>query len=58
MKGLFTNIQKQQNILKISIFLRHLQSSRAHYIYNLHGKVLKNENAKFPDYYFYINTSK
>ena len=52
-KSLFTNIQKQQNMLTISLyFLRNLQTSRAN---NL--RILRIKNAKFSGYYFYKNTT-
>ena len=49
---LFTNIQKQWNMLKIVYFIRNLQVSR---IINLRITGIK--NAKFADYCFWMNTN-
>ena len=51
-KSMFTNIKKQQNMLKLTYFLRNLQTSRAN---NL--RILKVKNVKFSVYCFYLITN-
>ena len=50
MKCLFTNIKKQQNMLKIAYFLRKIQTSRVN---NLRNPGIK--NVKFSGYCCYMN---
>ena len=49
-KYLFTNIQKQQNTLKSSLFLTKIQSLRMN-----HSRIISIRNAKFSGYYFCMN---
>ena len=49
MKCLFTNIQKQQN-MKGAYFLRKSQTSRVN-----NSRILRIKNARFSEYYFYLN---
>ena len=51
-KSLFTNIEKQENMLKISLFLRNLQTSWAN-----NQRTFKITNAKLSGYCFYMNTN-
>ena len=51
-KRLFTIIQKQQNMLKISLLLKRFKTLRSH---NL--RILRITNAKFSEHCFYINTN-
>ena len=46
-KGLFTNIQKQKNMLKGSLLLRNLQTSRPK-----NSKILRKKNAKASGFCF------
>ena len=46
-KSLFTNTQKQKNMLKISLVLKKLQTSQAN-----NPRILKIKNAKFSGYSF------
>ena len=47
-KSFFTNIRKQQNILKISLLFKKFTNF---------SRILSINNAKFSGYYFYINTN-
>ena len=50
-KSLLTNIQKHQNMLKIGLLFKKLQTSRAD-----NSRILRFTNAKFLGYCFYMNT--
>ena len=51
-EGLFTNIQKQQNMLQISLLFQNLPNSRIN-----NSRILRIRNAKFAGYCFYMNTN-
>ena len=51
-KSLFANIEKQLNMLKISLLLRKLQTSRVN-----NSRILRIKNAKCSGYCFYMNTN-
>ena len=48
-KSLFTNIQKQQSMLKISLLLKNMQISQIN-----NSRILRIKNAKFSGYFFYM----
>ena len=50
--SLFTIIEKQQKVLKLTYFLRNLQSSRAN-----NSRIIRIKNAQFAGYCFYMNTN-
>ena len=50
MKYLFTNIQKQKNMLKSSLLFRKTTTSRVN-----NSRILRIKNAKFSGYCFYMN---
>ena len=52
MKSLFTNIQKQENMLKLAHFLRNL-----HILQENNSIILWIKNANFSGYCFYMNTN-
>ena len=51
-KSLSTNIQKRQNMLKISLLFKKFTKSRAN-----NSRTLRIKNAKFSGYCFYMNTN-
>ena len=52
MKSLFTNIQKQKNILKISVLFMKLTNFTGKY-----SRIVRIKIAKFSGYCFYMNTN-
>ena len=52
MKCLFTNIQKQQNVLKSSLLFKKIQTSRVN-----NSRILRLKIAKFSGYCFYMKPS-
>ena len=51
-KSLFTNIQKQYNMLKISLLFKKFTILRAN-----DSRIIRIKNAKFLGYYFHTNTN-
>ena len=51
-KSLLTNIQKQENMLKISLPFKNLQTSRTN-----NSRIFRINNAKFEGYCFNMNTN-